>query len=151
MLAGGGGILSGLEPAVYIQEQLRRVGIQIEISTFDRAFLRRKVFDEKELEAAIGTWRWYDLFDLRGKGNVTGYDNSEIFRLRDAAWETIDQDKVDEYLRQVWRIFAADMPLTYLHPVVEYTAAHRRVKGMGNNSLSDPFAGIDRLWLEDED
>lgn len=43
------------------------------------------------------------------------------------------------------------MPVTYLHPVVEYTAAHRRVKGMGNNWLSDPFARIDRLWIGDDD
>lgn len=84
--------------AVYIQDQLRRVEIQMEIRTFDRTVLKQKLFNDKDFDAAIGTWRWYELFEKIGKHDVTGYHNPEFFRLRDAAWETIDQDKLEEYL-----------------------------------------------------
>ena len=133
--------------AVYIQDQLRRVGIRMEIRTFDSTVLRRKVRNAKDFEAAIVDFQSLNLSYI----SAAGYDNPEFYRLLDAAWETIDQDKVDEYLREVWLIFQADMPVTYLHPRVYFKAAHRRVKGLGNNRVREPFEGIERLWIEDED
>ncbi len=135
--------------AVYIQDQLRRVGIQMEISTFDNTVLRRKVLKAKDFEAALGEVVWWDFSTYI---SAAGYNNPEFYRLlRKDVWDTLDKDKVDEDLPELWLIFQADMPVTYLHPRVRYNAAHRRVKGLGNNRLSDPFRGIDRLWIENED
>ncbi len=134
--------------AVYIQDQLRRVGIQMEISTFDETILRRKMLDGKGLEAGLGNIPWWNFPDML---SAAGYKNPEFYRLYDNAWETIDQDKGDKYLKELWLIYQTDLPVTFLHPNVEYRAAHKRVKGLGNQSLSDPFRGIERLWIEEDE
>lgn len=133
--------------AIYIQDQFRRIGIRMEISTVEEELLRNKMFDGKNLEAALGNIDWYLFHRML---SAAGYKNSEFYRLYDDAHQTTDLDKANKYLRELWPIFQADMPVTYLHPDIEYRAAHKRVKGLGNQSLSDPFGGIERLWIEDE-
>jgi len=38
--------------------------------------------------------------------------------------------------------------VTYLHPRIEYLAAHRRVKGMKNNR--ELFSLVEHLWIEED-
>ena len=131
--------------AVYIQEQLRRTGIVVEISTYDRSALIQRM-RQQDFDAATAEYNYIEQF---GEFPITGYVNAEASRLRDGAWFTIDQDNHDELLRSLWRIFAAEMPITYLHPALDMLVAHRRVRGMENNMLL--FPNIERLWIEDED
>ena len=130
--------------AVYIQDQLRRAGIRMEISTYDRSALREKTRGN-DFDAVIWTYNYIEQF---GEFSVSGYKNPEINRLRDAAWFTIDQNDVDKYMGELWQIFGAEIPITYLHPRLQYLAAHRRVKGMQNNR--DLFSIVEHLWIEDD-
>ncbi len=41
-----------------------------------------------------------------------------------------------------------EAPITYLHPRVEYLAAHRRVRGLGNGM--EFFANVEHVWIEDD-
>ncbi len=130
--------------AVYIQDQFRRAGIRMEISTYDRSALIQKT-REHDFDAVIQTYNYIEQF---GEFRDSGYKNPEISRLRDAAWFTIDQSDVDKHMRELWQIFGAEIPITYLHPTMVYLAAHRRVKGMQNNR--DFFLMVEHLWIEDE-
>ncbi len=130
--------------AVYIQDQLRRAGIRMEISTYDRSALIQKTRDH-DFDAVIQTYNYIEQF---GEFRDSGYENPEISRLRDAAWFTIDQNDVDKHMRELWQIFGAEIPITYLHPRLQYLAAHRRVKGMQNNR--DFFSIVEHLWIEDD-
>jgi peptide/nickel transport system substrate-binding protein len=131
--------------AVYIQEQLRRVGIDMEISSQDRGVLTSKVRD-RDFDATIFTY-----FNIENFGDVfvSGYDNMEARALRDSAWFTVDQEKVDRNLEGLWQLFVRDAPVTYLHPVVFYLLANKRVKGLRNGTKL--FPTVEKLWLEEED
>jgi peptide/nickel transport system substrate-binding protein len=130
--------------AVYIQDQYRRVGVQMEISTYDRTALKLKTREPHDFDAAIFTYNYIEHFD---EFRDSGYKNPEVSRLRDAIWFTIDQEAADRDLRELWRIFEAEIPITYLHPTLSYLAAHRRVKGLENDM--DLFSNVEYLSLED--
>ena len=129
--------------AIYLQDQFHRAGIRMDISTYDRgAFMQRN--RALDFEAAIVQYNYIEGF---GEFRLTGYENPEISRLRDAAWFTIDQTEVDEHLRKLWKLFGEEIPVTYLHPRLVFIAAHRRVKGLENNR--DLFRIVEHLWIED--
>ncbi len=131
--------------AIYIQEQFRRVGIRMEISTFERSVLRERG-RAHNFEAVI---RQYNYVEQYKDFPVSGYVNPEVKRLANTLWYTMDQDKADEYLQEIWEIVATEIPLTYLHPRMSYLAAHRRVKGLGNDRFLSNI--VEHLWLEDEE
>ena len=130
--------------AVYIQDQFRRAGIRMEISTYDRSALRERTVVH-DFDAAIVQYNYIEQF---GEFRDSGYKNPEVSRLRDAAWFTIDRNDVDKHMRELWKIFGAEIPITYLHPTMAYLAAHRRVGGLQNNR--DLFRMVEHLWIKDE-
>lgn len=131
--------------AIYIQEQFRRVGIRMEISTFERSVLRQRA-RAHNFDATIKRYNFVESFD---DFNVSGYVNSEVSRLQDLVWYTMDQDEADQYLQGIWEVVATEIPITYLHQGMSYLAAHRRVKGLQNGRFLDEI--VEHLWLEDED
>ncbi len=137
--------------AVYIQDQLRRAGILMEIGTFDRAVVRAKT-RAHDFDAAIVMYNYIEQF---GEFSRSGYENPEVSRLRDIAWFTIDQDEADEHMRELWQIVGAEIPITYLHPELRYLAAHRWVRGLQNTSGRIPTSTplpllLEHVWIEDE-
>jgi len=130
--------------ATYIQDQLRRAGMRMDIAIYDRNALRERTDRAYDFEAAIAQYNFLTGFR---EFRRSGYQNPEATRLHDAARFNIDPDDVAIHLRALWKIFQADMPVTYLHPRIEYLAAHRRVKGMKNNR--ELFSLVEHLWLEE--
>jgi len=133
---------SELIQAVYIQERLRGVGIAMEISTFERSALMRRTNLSYDFEAAIIPYHY--IYDF----SRSGYVNAELSRLRDGAYFSLDQEVSDQYLREFWKIFGEEVPITYLHPQISYLAAHERVKGLKNDR--DLFSIVEQLWIEEE-
>jgi len=131
--------------AIYIQEQFKQVGVDMEISAQDQFALRHYIRDQV-FEATIFRYNYTEQFNDFW---LTGYVNPEASRLRDAAWFSIDKDEVDRNLEQLWKIFAEDVPVTYLHPSLSYSAAHRRIRGLNNGQ--DIFSTVEYLWIEDEE
>jgi ABC-type transport system substrate-binding protein len=114
---------------IYVQERLRRVGVRMEVSTFERSVLRQRARTH-DFDATIEE---YNFVEQYRDFPTSGYVNPEVSRLASTLWYTMDQEKSDEYLREIWQIVATDVPITYLHPKMSYSAAHRRVKGLQNN------------------
>jgi len=132
--------------AIFVQEQLRRVGVRVDISTYqDRSVLERSLRRGADFDAAIVHYNFVEQF---GKFPYTGFRDDEISALRDSTWFAIDHATVDRHLRSFWRRFAESLPVTYLHPSVDYFVAHRRVRGLANDS--ELFARVEHLWFEDE-
>lgn len=129
--------------AIFIQDQLRRVGVRMEISTYDRSALRDRVYSA-DFDAAILSYNYIEQFN---RFQATGYQNRELSALRDSAWFTVDHTEADRYMVRFWRIFGNEVPITYLHPQVQYRAASRRVMGLANDR--DFFANVEHLWIED--
>ena len=137
--------------AVYIQEQLRRVGIEMDITALEAgaADARLKAGD---FEAAVGVvnedidahMEWF------GESSRIGYRNRDVAGLLKQAAETLNPDEADRIYGKLMPIFQEDLPVTFLYPLVRTTVANRRVHGMSSPYREDPVWYMDELWLEDE-
>ncbi len=141
----------GDKPAVYIQAQLRRVGIQVDIQILDAGAHDQRVRDG-DFEAAIfrrfpgGRFGPIEYF---GKDSPISYHNPRLVALLEQAEATVNPDEIDRIYRETWPIFQADQPMTF-HPVAgASTVAHRRVRGL-SGLCQDPTECMENLWLEEE-
>ena len=115
--------------AVYLEAAFRSVGIAMEIRAFDRSMFRAAL-RAGDFEAGLWDYNYVESFD---EFRREGYRNEEIQALRDLAWFTIDRERADAALAEIWKIFGEEVPITYLHPKVSFFAAHRRVLGLEND------------------
>jgi peptide/nickel transport system substrate-binding protein len=130
--------------AVYIQDKFRRVGVHMDIGTYQRNALWAKLRETHDFDAAMHTQNYIETYkDFR----YSGYKNPELSRLRDAIWYSIDREASDRNLEEVWRIVEAEIPFTYLHPTLSYLASHKRVKGTKNDM--DLFSAVELLSIEE--
>jgi len=128
--------------AVVLQQQLRRVGIALDIRSYEFATF---FSDVMKGEFQFYTLRWVgysnqdpdifeDVFDSASfppkRDNRGYYSNSTVDRLIDAGRRTTAQEKRKEIYAQVQRIVAADLPyinLWYSDNVVVHTPRVRNV------------------------
>jgi peptide/nickel transport system substrate-binding protein len=137
---------------VYIQSQLRLVGIDVEIQTTEWPVVVERV-TASEFEAALfGQTASFDspLGILRyfGEDSFIGYSNSDVVALLNELLSTIDPDEIDRIHRQLAPIFAADLPITILYPGVYTAVAARSVRGLSTPFRADPLRYAEELWLE---
>ncbi len=145
-----GGMLSGAG-AVYIQEQLRRVGIEMDILVLNASAARAR-FTAGEFEAAIYTNNVSERGrpELYGEGSPFGYTNPTVTNLLNAGQDTVNPDEIDRIYQELWPIFEAELPATFLFPLIYTTVAHRRVRGLSTPYRAQPLHYMEHLWLEAE-
>jgi peptide/nickel transport system substrate-binding protein len=145
-LFGGGGL-------EFIQDQLRQIGVRMEILTLDGS-LGRTRFDEGDFEAwgpaggAAGRLRW--ILGRPGEPSSIGYRNDELLQLADEYEATLIPEKQDSILRAMWPIFHEDVPVLFLRPNVWYGAAHRRVRGLESPRRVTAVSHMEELWIEED-
>lgn len=137
--------------AVYVQAQLRQVGIRMDITIVEgRAGgdrLRAGDFD-----AALGLL-WSEIPELVrffGEDSPIGYRNARVIKLLGAAQNTRNPDEMDEIFRGLMSEFGEDLPFTSLVLSVETYVVHRRVKGLSTPFRANPLWSLEHLWIEDE-
>ncbi len=138
--------------AVYVQAQLRQVGIRMDITVLEGRALSNRM-RAGEFDAALElVWSEIDdLVRLSGKDSPIGYRNARVTQLLAAAQNTRNPDEMDEIFRGLMTVFGEDMPFTFLVLSVETYVAHRRVKGLSTPFRANPLWSVEHLWLEDED
>ncbi len=147
--------LFGLERAsVYVQEQLRRTGVQMELQRLDVSAALQRI-RAGEFEAAIGriiTGLTHADGHLRFFGGTSpiGFVNPEVIDLLNQAEKTLDPDAMDAIYRGLMAIFQEELPVTFLYPWVYTTVAHRRVRGLSSPHRTEPVMNMAYLWLEAE-
>ncbi len=137
--------------AVYVQAQLRQVGIRMDITRVEFRVARARI-RAGEFDAAVAlVWsRVNDLVQFFGKDSPIGYRNARVTQLLDAAQAARNPDEMDEIFRGLTSIFAEDLPFTFLTLNVESYVAHRRVKGLSSPFRANPLRSVEHLWIEDE-
>jgi len=141
--------------AIYVQDQFRRIGVQMEIQTLNNSAVRQHV-KSGDYDALIffitnsTNQPYFGHVRMYGEDSPFGYVNSEMTRLLNIAKDTIDLDKLDRIYQEIMPIFAEDMPITLLLPDVFTSVAHRRIKGLSSLNRVDPVLHMEHLWLEDE-
>jgi peptide/nickel transport system substrate-binding protein len=140
------------EMAIYVQNQLRQVGVRMGIRVLENTIVNERVRDG-EFEVAFAPFRheprW--LNNRFGKDSPIGYTNAEVAALIGRAMVTTEPDEMDRIYRELMEIFRRDVPVTFLHPVIRTFIAHRRLRGLSTPFRADPLRFMEHLWLEEED
>jgi len=136
---------------IYIQAQLREVGVQMAIRTMDGPAVGER-FEAGEFDAAFRVVRpwpwWYQRFF--GADSPLGYSNPKVIKLIDQAIATADPNENDRIYRELMGIFRVEQPITYLLPAISTSVVHRRIQGLSTPFRADPLRFLEDLWLEDE-
>lgn len=140
------GTAADVSPAVYVQDQLRRVGVQMDIRTISDISLVKSRIKSGEFEVAVGILGPWDRDLLRG----TGYDNKSFFGLLERTRTTFDPDEKARLQHEAMRVVQEDVPLTLLFPYVGTSIASTRIRGLEDSPYrEDPAWCMDQLWLEE--
>lgn len=134
--------------AVYVQEQLRRVGVLAEIDLRERVnpgTLSREPWQAAVVIAVNGPsshWRTF------GSAGTRPDLPPELVALVDSAYLTLDPDRRDALYRRMWPLFQELHAHTYLVPGTSSFVAHRRVKGIQPPYRADVVWYMKDMWLE---
>ena len=136
---------------VYIQAQLRQVGVHMDIQTMDLGVIWERL-SAGEFEAAFMVVQsspgWY--LKYFGDDSPLGYNNPEVVKLIEEAVATADPNEEDRIYHALMGIFRAEQPITYLLPWTYTFLVHRRIQGLSTPFRADPLHFMEELWLEDE-
>lgn len=137
------------QAAVYVQNQLRRVGIAAEVRLMPLNLVRR-TWRAGDFEAivAIADQTRAPLFF--GEESVLGYENARARALLRDLDEILDPEERDAVFRELGALFHQEQPATFLFPLVSHYVVHRRVRGLSSPWRADPLMNLDRLWIDDE-
>ena len=154
LLARQGGILSTLEPAVLLQDQLAAVGVAVEIRPAERG-VWRQLYRAGDFDATMHDVRNVpaDLLreDFFGEGSRIGYRNREIVRLLETVDMELDPSAQERLYAEINAILRRDMPVTFLFPYFEAYAAHRKVQGLRSPDRASPIRAIGEIWIQGDD
>jgi peptide/nickel transport system substrate-binding protein len=153
-LVGGNLFDSDAVATVYIQAQLKRLGIKMNLKPLDASFQRVITGDyEAAFHRMFTDWTP----DEKPYGNGTerflhaaGYRSSRFAELANQFRNTFDPDLEDRLYKDLARLFREDAPAVFLYPNVYTTTASARIRGLENS----PYRGdltqcMDELWLEE--
>lgn len=143
-----GNVTAGL----YVQSQLRKLGVEMTLQPLDPAVLMPRL-ESGDFEAVFAWFRSYETPWLRvfglGSGEPVGYRNPRLLELIDRASRTWVPAEEDSLYAKMAEIFRADVPVTFLHPMVGLTVAHERLRGLSSPWRVDPVAHMAELWIEE--
>jgi peptide/nickel transport system substrate-binding protein len=136
--------------AVFIQDQLKRVGIRMEIQELQGTLNDR--FRSGDFEAVFGKFQNSPISfgghsSILGKNSPLGYENPEMIRLLDLAKNEPELEKSMRIFEEIEPIFSADLPITILFPETNVLIAHKKVRGL--EDYPDPTWFMEYLWIEE--
>lgn len=137
--------------AVFIQDQLKRVGIRMEIQELQGTLRTR--FGSGDFEAVFGKFQNSPIafgghLSILGENSPTGYENPEMIRLLKQAKNEPDLEKRMMIFKEIDPIYQADFPMTILFPETNALIAHKKVRGLEEHS--DPTWFMEYLWIEED-
>jgi len=135
--------------ALYVQDQLRRVGVHMEIQAMEVSMVKKRM-ETGKFEAAFTGLRFSLFLQRLFTRWQLGYQNDEVVELIDRLMVTANPDAADHIYRRLSEIFRTDLPVTFLFPAVGTQVVHRRIRGMSSPWRGGVLSSMEDLWLEDE-
>lgn len=140
------------ETALYVQDQLRDLGVRMDLQPLERdAGLDRLKTGKFEAIMTLfvhGSGYLDIYFGERGR---VGYRNPQLTRLIELTRTTADPQAVDQAYREMSDILRTDQPVAFLLPDSSTHIVHRRVKGLDAPGRTDPLLFTEDLWLDDRE
>jgi peptide/nickel transport system substrate-binding protein len=136
--------------AQIIQQDLKKIGIKVDISVLEwQAFLHLFI-DKKRFEAVILGWGlsrdpdiydiWYSTKTKEGELNFLSYKNPEVDKLLVEGRTTFDLAKRKRIYNRIHEILAEDQPCTFLYVPDALPVLNKRFKGVQQTPLG--------IWLD---
>lgn len=129
-----------LKTAQIIKENLRIVGIRMNIKVLEWQAMLHEFIDKKRFEAVIMGWalsRDPDMFDIwhssktrEGEFNFVSYRNEEVDRLLLEGRRIFDLGKRKEIYHGIHEILSDDQPYTFLYVPDALPVLHKRFRGV---------------------
>lgn len=131
---------SRMKAAQIIKEQLKRVGIDVDIKVLEWQAMLHEFIDKKRFEAVILGWalsRDPDLYDIwhssktkEGEFNFISYKNDEVDRLLIEGRQTFGVQKRSKIYHRIHQILAEEQPTIFLYVPDALEVLHKRFKGV---------------------
>ncbi len=127
--------------AILIQEQLRRIGVKVDIESLDNAaFLTR--MKNRSFDAALGGWHLDPAPGIRqtwgtpgsrapGGTNFGSYESPEFDLHVDSALSAMDPAKAHAHMRRAYEVIIRDAPAVWLYEPLSVLALHKRIRPTG--------------------
>ncbi len=129
-----------IKTAQIIKEQLKGVGIEMNIKVLEWQAMLHEFIHKKRFEAVIMGWalsRDPDIYDIwhssktkEGEFNFISYKNEEIDKLLIEGRQTFNIEKRKKIYHRIHDILAAEQPYTFLYVPDALPALHKRFKGV---------------------
>ncbi len=142
--------------AQIIQQQLAKIGVKVTIRAMEwQAFLNTVVtprkFDTILLGWGLGLTPdayplWHSDSAKIGGFNLVSYKNPEVDRLIEEAEGTVDQKRLGELYRKIFRKIVADVPYIFLYIPNSITAVNRAIKNVEPSIVGIMHNEID--WIK---
>ena len=141
---------------LYVQDQFRRIGIQMEIQTLDHSVIHQRLYSGEYDDALClialltpGKHPRFDHYKVYGHTSPFGYNNPQMDSLLQIADTTIDPEKLDSLYTQIGTIFNEDIPMTFLFQQVQTHIVKRKIKGLKSPYMAEPTHNMEHLWIDE--
>ncbi|GAB4388210.1 MAG: peptide-binding protein [Thermodesulfovibrionales bacterium] len=129
-----------LKAAQIIKENLKAVGVEMDIKVLEWQALLHEFIDKKRFEAIILGWalsRDPDVYDIwhssktaEGEFNFVSYKNEEVDRLLLEGRRTFDMEARKRIYHRIHEILAYDQPYAFLYVPDALPVLHKRFRGV---------------------
>ncbi|UCG17800.1 MAG: hypothetical protein JSV19_07165 [Phycisphaerales bacterium] len=144
--------------AAILQEDLKRLGVDMKLQALEYTTLRGRVFTH-EFQAVAWAWtatpepddaRYLFHSDARAEGrNFVSYSNPEVDALFEQARRSFDVDERRECYQRIARIVYEDAPYTFMINAPSLWAFHKRIRGVRFSPMgpSGFVPGVRDWWV----
>lgn len=122
-----------------IQQQLRAIGIDVNVRIIEWSSFIHQFVDKKNFEAIVLGWNlgrdpdnyvmWHSSQNKEGQYNFVSYSNPEVDRLLDQGRETFGEEKRRAIYWKIHAQIANDLPYIFLYSPDALIAIHKRFQG----------------------
>ena len=129
-----------LKAAQIIKENLKNVGVEMNIKVLEWQAMLHEFIDKKRFEAVIMGWalsRDPDIYDIwhssktkEGEFNFISYKNEEVDRLLLDGRRTFDMEKRKKIYHRIHEILSDEQPYAFLYVPDALPVLHKRFKGV---------------------
>lgn len=126
--------------AVVIQEQLKKVGIDVTIRIMEWSTFIHQYIDKKNFEAIVMGWQlgrdpdnyamWHSSQQKEGQYNFCGYENPQVDTWLTQARSTFKLEERKALYHKIHAQIAQDYPYIFLYCPEDLLAVHKRFQGV---------------------
>lgn len=146
-----------IKTAQIIQNNLKSIGIETKILTFDWQTFRHNIINKHKFEAVIlsRTYLWDpDIYELwhssktnEGEWNFLSYKNKAVDELLEKGRSTVNISERKIIYKKIHELLAEEQPCIFLYNADLLFVANKKIKGITPSPMGMLY-GIEKCWIE---